>query len=79
MASDLNDFNICREQSVAINTTTHEPAVVLLSLERFFAVTHSEQVPLVNIESHDLLEQLVERLETVGGKTSEMQLTKHNS
>ena len=41
---------------------TDRPAVVLLSLEFLFAVTHTQQMSLINIQCHYLLKQLIQCL-----------------
>lgn len=38
------------------------PAEVLLRLQLFLAVAQTQEVALVDVQSHDLLEQLVQRL-----------------
>ena len=43
------------------HTHTHTPAHVLVGLEQLLATPQAQQVPLLNIQRHDLLKQLVER------------------
>jgi len=43
---------------------THKPAVVFFRLQFLLAVTHSQQVSLVDVKCHDLLKQLIQSLHT---------------